>query len=76
MVDWNTRLWMQSMADLPEEEEQPLSRMSTLHTCGKSVWSQEFVVNEISCLGMTEMIWVDVDAAVAQLDAWEFLSQK
>eukprot|EP00978_Attheya_sp_CCMP212_P005078 scaffold11223_cov57-Attheya_sp.AAC.3 len=52
-------------------------RMSALHTRGKSVWSQEFVANEIFCLlGMTEKIRAQVIAAVAQSDAREFLSQK
>eukprot|EP00978_Attheya_sp_CCMP212_P013706 scaffold34473_cov72-Attheya_sp.AAC.2 len=96
MVDRNIRLWMQSRADFPEEEEQALSsmvafvnrfdgslvhrfvpivpterrkilekRMSALHTRGKSVWSQDFVANKIACLGMTEKIRAQVNAAVA-----------
>eukprot|EP00978_Attheya_sp_CCMP212_P037001 scaffold171651_cov63-Attheya_sp.AAC.1 len=52
-------------------------RIPVLHTRGKSVWSQEFVADEIACLGMTEKIRAQVvDAAVARSDAWEFLSRK
>jgi hypothetical protein len=40
-------------------------RMSAFHTRGKSVWSQEFVTDEIAHLRMTEKIRAQVDAAVA-----------
>eukprot|EP00978_Attheya_sp_CCMP212_P010588 scaffold25751_cov57-Attheya_sp.AAC.1 len=51
-------------------------RTSALHTRGRSVWSQEFVASEIACLGMTEKIRVQADAAIARSDAREFLSRK
>ena len=51
-------------------------RTSALHTRSVSVWSQEFVADEIARLGMTEKIRAQADAAVAQSDAREFLSWK
>jgi hypothetical protein len=47
-------------------------RTSALHTRSVSVWSQEFVADEIAHLGMTEKIRVQADAAVARSDAREF----
>jgi hypothetical protein len=37
-------------------------RTSALHTRSVSVWSQEFVADEIASLGMTEKIWAQADA--------------
>eukprot|EP00978_Attheya_sp_CCMP212_P027761 scaffold93832_cov47-Attheya_sp.AAC.2 len=79
MMDRNIRHWMRSMSDFPEEEEQALLSMvaiSAHHTRGMSVWSQEFVATEIARLGLTEKIRAQADAAIAQLDAREFLSRK